>query len=98
MKEDTNKYQLTVVFNPKTEEKDKESSLAKIEAMVDDMGGKTAKKEKIGVKELVYKIKGQTKGEFWNLEANAAKTLNFKSLEVMLNRDANIIRYLLLKI
>ncbi len=91
-------YQITVVFSPKTEEKDKDALMEKIEAQIESMGGKTAKKEKYGLKELSYKIKGNSKGEFYIFEVESEKNLAMHDFQLFLNRDPSIIRYLILKI
>jgi small subunit ribosomal protein S6 len=91
-------YQMTVVFSPKTDEKDKEALIEKIESQVESMGGKATKKEKYGLKELSYKIKGNSKGEFWIFDVEATKNLAMQDFQLFLNRDPSVIRYLLLKV
>jgi len=87
-------YQLVVVLNPKTEEKEKVLKKAtdwlennKIEVSSDHMG----------LKELVYEIDKNNKGDFWIMNLDSDLPLKVKELNLLLNREPNIIRYLILK-
>jgi ribosomal protein S6 len=51
----------------------------------------------MGSKDLVYEIAGQTKGDFWVFDVESEKPLSLKELNIILNRETNIIRYLILK-
>jgi ribosomal protein S6 len=90
-------YQVIVVFDPKTEEKNKNEVLAKLEALVEAVEAKVAKTEKLGMRDLVYAIKGFTKGEFYEIEVESDKTLKLKEVNLYLNRETKVIRYLVLK-
>ncbi|MEK7527969.1 MAG: 30S ribosomal protein S6 [Patescibacteria group bacterium] len=90
-------YQVVVVFNPKTEEKNKEKVLTKLESMLSALDAKFDSKEQIGSKELAYLIKKQSKGDFWKLRVKAKKPLDLKEINVYLNRETEVIRYLILK-
>ncbi len=94
MKESKYHYQLVVVLAPKTENKEK--VLAKITDWL--------KKNKIeqlenhmGLKELVYEINKNSKGDFWTYELTGESPIKLKEFNLMLNRESNIIRYLILK-
>lgn len=95
MKEKTYKYQLVVVFDPKTENKEK--VLEKVFAWLEGQGAEVEKKDHFGLKELVYEIKGNNKGDFWVMDVKSTKTLKLNEFNVLLNRENNIIRYLILK-
>lgn len=95
MKGKKNKYDLVVVFNPKTEEKDK--NFKKIATWLEGQGFSIDKKNHLGLKDLVYEIDENTKGDFWGLELSGEKGLKLNELNVLLNREINIIRYLILK-
>ena len=55
-------------------------------------------KDQIGVKPLVYQIKNFDKADFWQLEVEADKPIKLAELNVFLNRELQVIRYLVLKI
>lgn len=96
MKEKKYKYQLVLVLNPKTEEK--ETVFKKISAWLDGHKVEVEKKDHMGLKELVYEIKGNDKGDFWILDLVSSTTnIKLNELNVLLNRENNIIRYLILK-
>lgn len=87
-------YQLIVVLNPKTEEKEKVLKKAidwlennKIEVSQDHMG----------LKDLAYEISKESKGDFWVMDLTSESPLKMKELNLLLNRESNIIRYLILK-
>jgi ribosomal protein S6 len=87
-------YQLIVVLNPKTEEKEKVLKKAtdwlennKVEVSQDHMG----------LKDLAYEINKNTKGDFWVMDLTSESPLKIKEFNLLLNRESNIIRYLILK-
>lgn len=94
MKGKKNQYQLILVLNPKIE--DKENILKKITTWLE-----TKKVEfnqvHLGLKELVYEIKKNTKGDFWSLDLDSELPIKLKEFNLLLNRESNIIRYLILK-
>ena len=94
MKGSKNQYQLILVLNPKIE--DKENVLKKITTWLE------AKKVEInqvhlGLKELAYEILKNTKGDFWLIDLTSKSPIKLKEFNLMLNRESNIIRYLILK-
>lgn len=95
MKEKKHNYQLVLVLNPKLE--DKETVFKKVSAWLDGRDVEVAKKDHMGIKELVYEIKGNSKGDFWVFDLISLATLKLNELNVLLNRENNIIRYLILK-
>lgn len=98
MKDKKIKYEVVVVFAPKTEEKTAEVSFAKVESWLESKNTKIANKEHLGQKELDYQIKNFDKGDFWNLHLESEAPINVNDLNVLLNREVPIIRYLVLKI
>ena len=98
MKEKQHNYQIILVLNPKTEDKDKDKVLAKIESWLKDNKAKIAKKEHTGNKELVYEIAKSRKGDFWLLDVEGENPLKLNELNLFLNREVNVIRYLILKV
>ena len=97
MKDTKNNYQLVVVFDPKTDEKDKEKVNKKIEDILAENKAEVVKKDKAGLKNLAYKIKTFDKGDFWIWDIAAEKPFNVKEFNLFLNREPSIIRYLVLK-
>lgn len=97
MKDSKYKYQIVAVLNPKTEEKEKETILKKVTDWVELNKAQVGKKEHMGSKDLVYSIKDLKKGDFWVYDIESEKSLNLTDLNLILNRESNVIRYLILK-
>ncbi|MFA5828276.1 MAG: 30S ribosomal protein S6 [Candidatus Shapirobacteria bacterium] len=97
MKDNKYKYQIVSVLNPKIEEKEKEEVLVKIEGWVDDAKAKVVSKNHLGMIDMVYKIRDFGKGDFWVLDVEGEKPIQFKEFNLFLNREPKIIRYLILK-
>ena len=97
MKDTKINYQLVVVFDPKTDEKEKEKVNKKIEDLLAENKAEVVKKEQTGLKALAYKIKGFDKGDFWIWDLAAEKPVTMKEFNLFLNREPSIIRYLVLK-
>ncbi len=95
MKGNKNQYQIILVLNPKIE--DKENILKKITTWFE-----TKKIEfnqtHLGLKELAYEVEKNNKGDFWSLEVSSESPIKLKEFNLLLNREANIIRYLILKV
>lgn len=88
-------YEVTVVFAPKTEEKTIETVFSKLESMW--IAATMDKKDHLGLKELSYAMKGNKKGDFWVLMVSADKTLKLNEVNLYLNREPSVIRYLVIK-
>ena len=97
MKDTKHNYELVVVFNPKTDEKDKEKNLKKITEWMTGNLAEVTKNEHLGIKDLVYKISDLDKGDFYVLQLSAEKPLKLKEFNLFLNREPSIIRYLIIK-
>jgi ribosomal protein S6 len=95
MKGSKYQYQMVTVLNPKTEDKDK--TLNKVFSWIENNKAEIVNKDHMGLKELVYEINGQNKGDFWVFDVESESTLKLKELNLLLNRETNIIRYLILK-
>ncbi|MDD4937754.1 MAG: 30S ribosomal protein S6 [Candidatus Shapirobacteria bacterium] len=96
MKEKTYKYQLVIVLDPKVEEKEK--VLKKVSTWLETKEVKIDKKDHLGIKELVYEIEKNTKGDFWVMDLIGVNPLKLSEFNVLLNRETSIIRYLILKV
>lgn len=90
-------YSVVLVLNPKTEEKEREAVLKKIYTKLESFGVQIVKKDHLGLKDLVYQIKKQNKGDFWDLDLETKKSLKIDQLNIYLNREISVIRYLILK-
>jgi len=88
-------YEVTVVFAPKTEEKAIEVVFSKLESMW--IAATMDKKDHLGLKELVYSMKGHKKGDFWVLSLSGDKSLKINEANLFLNREPSVIRYLVIK-
>lgn len=98
MKDNKERYQIVVVLEPKLEEKVVKAVFVKVSAWLEENGAEIIKKESLGLKELVYPIKDFKKADFWEIEASFEKSAKFREFNLLLDREAKIIRYLILKI
>ncbi len=94
MKGNKYRYQLVIVLHPKTEDKDK--VLAKANAWLEKNKIESTS-EHLGMKELAYEIGKNSKGDFWAMSLTSESPIKQKELNLLLNREPNIIRYLILK-
>jgi ribosomal protein S6 len=94
MKANKYHYQLVVVLAPKTENKEK------VLAKVTDWLNKNKielTSDHMGQKDLAYEINKESKGDFWVYELLSESPIKLKEFNLLLNRESNIIRYLILK-
>jgi len=91
------KYELTLVLDGKATAAKKKALLTTLEKMLIILKGKIVKSDDWGVKDLAYEINKLSTGNFTHLlldlEPSAVKALNLK-----LKMEAEIIRYLIVKI
>ncbi|MFA6518728.1 MAG: 30S ribosomal protein S6 [Candidatus Shapirobacteria bacterium] len=87
------KYEIVLVFSPKAGEKPVEV----VAEQFKKFGWKDGKMEHLGVKPLAYPIADQNKGDFWMFKAEGKEDINFSEINLYLNRNTDIIRYLVLK-
>jgi len=95
MKGNKYQYQIILVLSPKTE--DKEKVLSKAYSWLESKKVEILNKDHMGLKDLAYEIKGHNKGDFWVLDVESEETLKIKDFNLLLDREINIIRYLILK-
>lgn len=95
MKGNKYQYQIVLVLNPKTE--DREKVLSKAYSWLEGSNVEILIKDHMGLKELAYEIQGHDKGDFWVLDVESKETLKVKEFNILLDREINIIRYLILK-
>jgi ribosomal protein S6 len=87
-------YQLVVVLAPKTEGKEK--VLAKVTDWLKKNNVELTE-DHLGLKDLIYEINKNDKGDFWVYELTTELPIKLKEFNLLLNRESNIIRYLILK-
>lgn len=98
MKDHKHNYQIVLILEPKLEDKTKKSVIKKVTDWLESKGAEIVKNENLGVKELVYAIKGFSKGDFWEMEIGVETAMTYREFNLLLDREAKIIRYLILKI
>lgn len=87
------KYEIVLEFSPKAEEK----VVGAVAEQFKKFGWKDGKMEHLGVKLLAYPIAEQMKADFWVFEVSGKAEVTFKEINLYLNRNTDIIRYLVLK-
>ena len=95
MKGNKYQYQIILVLSPKTE--DKEKVLNKAYSWLESNKAEISNKDHMGLKDLAYEIQDHNKGDFWVLDVESEETLKIKEFNLLLDREINIIRYLILK-
>ena len=95
MKGNKYQYQIILVLSPKTE--DKEKVLTKAYSWLESNKAEISNKDHMGLKDLAYEIQDHNKGDFWVLDVESEETLKIKEFNLLLDREINIIRYLILK-
>jgi len=98
MKDSNYKYEVIVVLNPKAESKDKEKTIKLVEDKITGMSFLVDNRDNLGNKDLAYPIKGLNKGDFWVFTISGNKPIKSAEFKLFLNRDTQVIRYLILKI
>ena len=88
-----NKYELTVIVRNRETETIKE----KVKEILQRNGVSITLEDHWGIKELAYEIDKNTKGDFWIYNLTSESPIKLKEFNLMLNRESNIIRYLILK-
>jgi ribosomal protein S6 len=86
-----------LVLKPKLEEKERNSVFKEIESKLTALEAVIVSRDHLGQKEMVYKIEGFNRGDYWVWELESEKPLMIKEFNVFLNREINVIRYLILK-
>ena len=97
MKEKKYTYQMVLVFAPKTESKIIDGVLGKVSAFLDTVKAEITKKESLGTKELVYEIQDNRKADFWEVTIESIKPVKVTDINIFLNREVTVNRYLILK-
>ncbi len=90
-------YELIVAFAPSLEAKQSEALFASIADWVLSAGGTVSKKHSMGTKELAYPISGHNKADFYTFDIHAEVGMKLAELNLSLNRNPSIIRYMVSK-
>lgn len=90
-------YELMVILTPVLSEEDFKAAQKKLIAFLEESGGKTVHSNPWGLRSLAYPIQKKTTGLYWVLEYQAPSDLNEK-LKIHLNRDENVMRYLVTRL
>ncbi len=91
-------YELVVVIDPQLEEKAQKTLLKKVESQLKKEGGKLIKPKLWGLKQLAYPLKKQTRGLYWVFNFATGSHFRNDNLNIFLNREEAVLRYLLLNI
>ena len=90
------KYDLTLVLSASLDKENQDKAIDKIKKLIADAGGKVNKIDEWGKRQLVFRIKKQNEGIYFNLdleiEADKVKTINDK-----LKVEEIILRHLLVR-
>ncbi len=91
-------YQIVMEYPASLGQKELKENLAQVEKQLG--GGVKVSFADWGEKELAYAIEGQLKAKFWigKLTVEEGTDVDWKNLKTYLNRDKEILRYLILKV
>ncbi len=92
-----NDYELMVIFTPVLSDDDFKSAQKKVVDFIKENEGKLVHTNPWGLRSLAYPIQKKTTGLYWVLEYQAPSDLNDK-LKIQLNRDENVMRYLITRL
>lgn len=87
-------YELMLIFTPILSEEDFKNAQKKFTSFITENGGEIVHENPWGLRSLAYPIQKKTTGLYTVIEFTAPTDLNAK-LTTQLNRDENIMRYLL---
>ncbi|ATL49786.1 30S ribosomal protein S6 [Chitinophaga caeni] len=86
-------YELMVIFTPVLSEDDFKAAQKKFVDFINENGGQVTHENPWGLRSLAYPIQKKTTGMYVVLEFSAPSDLNEK-LKIQLNRDENVLRYM----
>ncbi|HRP89789.1 MAG TPA: 30S ribosomal protein S6 [Edaphocola sp.] len=90
-------YELMVIFTPILSEEDYKTTQKKFTSLITENGGELVNENAWGLRSLAYPIQKKTTGLYSVIEFKAPTDVNGK-LEIQLNRDENVMRFLLTKL
>lgn len=90
-------YELMVIFTPVLSEDEYKSAQKQVVDFLTEIGAKSVHSNPWGLRSLAFQIQKKTTGLYWVFEFQAPTDLNDK-LKIQLNRDENVMRYLLTRL
>lgn len=90
-------YELMVIFTPILSEEDFKAAQKKFTSIITENGGELVHENPWGLRSLAYPIEKKTTGLYTVIEYKAPTDVNSK-VEIQLNRDENVMRFLLTKL
>lgn len=90
-------YELMLIFTPILSEEDFKAAQKKFTTMITDNGGELVNENPWGLRSLAYPIQKKTTGLYTVIEYTAPTDVNAK-VELQMNRDENVMRYMLTKL
>lgn len=90
-------YELMVIFTPILSEEDFKAAQKKFTSIITENGGELVHENPWGLRSLAYPIEKKTTGLYTVIEYKAPTDVNGK-VEIQLNRDENVMRFLLTKL
>ena len=90
-------YELMLIFTPILSEEDFKAAQKKFTTMITDNGGELVNENPWGLRSLAYPIQKKTTGLYTVVEYTAPSDVNAK-IELQMNRDENVMRYMLTKL
>jgi small subunit ribosomal protein S6 len=90
-------YELMVIFTPVLSDDDFKSTQKKLSGFIEENGGKIVHSNPWGLRSLAYPIQKKTTGLYWVGEYQAPSDMNEK-LKIHLNRDENVLRFLITRL
>jgi small subunit ribosomal protein S6 len=90
-------YELMVIFTPILSDEDFKAAQKKFTSIITENGGELVNENPWGLRSLAYPIQKKTTGLYTVIEYKAPTDVNAK-VEIQLNRDENVMRFLLTKL
>lgn len=90
-------YELMVIFTPILSEEDFKAAQKKFTSIITENGGELVHENPWGLRSLAYPIEKKTTGLYTVIEYKAPTDVNSK-VEIQLNRDESVMRFLLTKL
>lgn len=87
-------YELMFIFTPILSDEEFKAAQKKFSSFIQENGGEIVNENPWGLRSLAYQIQKKTTGLYVVIEYKAPTNLNAK-LEIQLNRDEQVMRYML---
>ncbi len=92
------KYEFIFILPPNLEKKDQASLLKRVEGEIAKAKGVVDKQNDWGLKTLAYLIKNQAEGQYFVWEVSFAENPLLREVDLFLNREDQMLRYLWIKL